>query len=190
MDSAGSPTQPQDLPSDFSSILRTLDNFPVGVYLCDARGLITYFNTAAAKLWGRAPALGNPVDRWCGSFRLWDARSHQPINHDRCWMALAIRDGKPYIGEEIEVERPDGSRWIALAHANPILDSQGKVIGGINMLTDITEAKRAANAQARLSPPGTRSIPRPWTAPSSPGTRKRFACSASPPRRRSGPPSP
>ncbi len=152
MDSDGSTTRQEQVPpADLASIFRALDSIPVGAYTCDVDGLITYFNQAAVRIWGRAPVLGSPVDRWCGSFRLWDARTHELIPHDRCWMALAIREGQPYLGREIEIERPDGTRRMALAHANPIRDEQGRVTGCINLISDITEPKRASDAQARLA---------------------------------------
>src|SRR5438477_2008421 len=100
---------------------RLLDHLPAGAYTCDAEGLITYFNRRAVELWGREPKLNDPADRFCGSFKLF-ATDGTPITHDRCWMALALRDAREYVGQEIVIERPDGSRWTALAHANPLFD--------------------------------------------------------------------
>jgi two-component system, LuxR family, sensor kinase FixL len=47
-----------------------LKKLPAGAYTCDPEGLITYFNQHAVQLWGRAPKLNDPVDRFCGSFKL------------------------------------------------------------------------------------------------------------------------
>jgi PAS domain S-box-containing protein len=66
-------------------------------------------------------------------------------------MAKALQDGKEYNGQEILVERPDGSRWIALAHANPFYHESGHVAGAVNVLLDITERKRAELARAQLA---------------------------------------
>src|SRR5262245_8093782 len=66
-------------------------------------------------------------------------------------MALALRDGKEYNGHEIVVERPDGARLFALAHANPYHDDDGNVRGAVNVLVDITERKRAEEARAFLA---------------------------------------
>ena len=41
-----------------------LEKLPAGAYTCDANGLITYFNQFAVDLWGQAPALNDPVDRY------------------------------------------------------------------------------------------------------------------------------
>jgi hypothetical protein len=43
---------------------RLLEKLPAAAYTCDAEGLITYFNSHAVKLWGRAPTLNDPVDRY------------------------------------------------------------------------------------------------------------------------------
>jgi signal transduction histidine kinase len=115
-----------------------LDKLPAGGYLCDPDGLITHFNEHAVKLWGRAPKLNDPVDRYCGSFRLF-GKDGSPIAHSACWMALALQTGKEYNGEEIIIERPDGSRLTALAHANPIRDDAGELVGAVNVLVDITD---------------------------------------------------
>ena len=119
-----------------------LEKLPAGAYTCDPDGLITYFNPQAERLWGRAPKLNDPVDRFCGSFKLF-ASDGSPIAHDRCWMALALETHREYNEREIVVERPDGRRLTALAHANPIHDGSGKLTGAVNVLVDVTEQKRA-----------------------------------------------
>src|SRR5215210_5834563 len=121
---------------------RLLEKLPAGAYTCDPKGLITYYNQHAVQLWGRAPKLNDPVDRYCGSFKLF-APDGSPIAHDRCWMALALKANEGYNKREIVIERPDGQRLAALAHANPIHDESGKLIGAVNVLVDITERKEA-----------------------------------------------
>ncbi len=125
--------------SHFRSLLETL---PAGAYTCDAEGLITYYNRHAVQLWGRAPKLNDPVDRFCGSFRLFTTDG-LPIAHDQCWMALALKRDRGYNRHEIVIERPNGERLTALAHANPIHDETGKLIGAVNVLVDISDRKRA-----------------------------------------------
>jgi len=119
-----------------------LEELPAGAYTCDPEGLITYFNQHAVRLWGRAPKLNDPEDRFCGSFKLFSVDG-APIDHDRCWMALALKTNEGYNRREIVIERPDGQRLSALAHANPIRDEWGNLIGAVNVLVDITERKSA-----------------------------------------------
>jgi PAS domain S-box-containing protein len=66
-------------------------------------------------------------------------------------MAKALQDGWEYNEEEIVIERPDGSRWTALAHANPFFNGPGRVAGAINVLVDITGRNRAEQALAHLA---------------------------------------
>src|SRR2546430_2546899 len=121
------PAPPQSLLDGGQSLHSVLDGLPAGAYLCDPQGLITYYNSRAVELWGRAPKLNDPADRFCGSFKLVAADGH-PISHDQCWMALALRDCQEYHGQVI-VERPDGRRLTVLAHANPLRDASGQLIG-------------------------------------------------------------
>jgi len=129
---------------------RLLETMPMGAYICDADGLITYFNSNAAEVWGRAPKLNDAVDRYCGSFRLY-ATDGALITHDQCLVALAIKEDKVYEGREVVIERPDGSRLTALAHGYPIHDEGGKLLGAVNMVVDITERKRAEEVTARMA---------------------------------------
>lgn len=118
-----------------------LDKLPAGAYICDPNGLITYYNQRAVEMWGRTPKLNDPADRFCGSFKLFSADG-TPLRHDECWMALALHDNVEYNGHEILIERPDGQRLTALAHANPIHNQLGELIGAVNVLVDINHRKQ------------------------------------------------
>src|SRR4051794_8925406 len=95
--------------SQLESLQALLAKLPAGAYLCDSDGLITYFNDHALRIWGRAPKLNNSIDRFCGSYKLYSSDG-KPIAHDECWMALALKRGKEFNGQEIVIERPDRSR--------------------------------------------------------------------------------
>jgi PAS domain S-box-containing protein len=124
---------------------RLLEHLPAGAYTCDVSGLITYYNERAVELWGRAPRLDHEEDRFCGSFRLFSSDGNA-IRHDQCWMALALQNDEEYNGREILIERPDGTRLAALAHANPIHDESGHLLGAVNVLVDISDRKHAEDA--------------------------------------------
>src|SRR5262249_14443814 len=124
-----------------------LERLPVGAYTCDCEGLITYFNEAAVKIWGRAPKLNDPVDHYCGPFQQF-AADGTPVAHDESWMALALKTGKEWNGQEIVIERPDGTRIWALAHASPIRDHEGQLVGAVNVLVDDSHRRQADETQA------------------------------------------
>jgi PAS domain S-box-containing protein len=123
-----------------------LESLPNGAYACDATGLITYFNRHAAEIWGRAPELRSTADRYCGSWRMF-APGGDEISHDRCAMAECLRDDRACTGNEVVIERPDGSRVAVQVHANPIHDGGGRLTGAVNVFIDVTEQRRT---EARL----------------------------------------
>ena len=66
-------------------------------------------------------------------------------------MAVTLREGRTILGEEIVIERSDGTRRHVLANPEPILNAEGGVVGAINMLVDITERKQAERTLANLA---------------------------------------
>ena len=120
---------------------------PAAIYTTDADGKITYFNQAAVELAGRTPVIGS--DEWCVTWKLYwpDGR---PLPHDECPMAVSLREGRPVRGVEAVAERPDGTRVPFIPYPTPVLDDNGKVVGGINMLVDVSERKQAETQQRIL----------------------------------------
>jgi PAS domain S-box-containing protein len=121
---------------------------PAAVYTTDPTGRITYYNEAAAALWGCRPDLGN--SDWCGSWKLfWPDGRVMP--HDQCPMATAVKQQQAIRGLEAVAERPDGTRVPFLPFPTPIFNASGVFVGAVNMLVDITERKRAEEATQRLA---------------------------------------
>lgn len=114
-----------------------LGAIPAAAYTCDGSGHITYFNPIAEAVWGRAPTLRDAGERYCGSHRLYSTDGVR-IRHEECWMALALLQGRPYHGHAIVIERRDGTRTIGKAHAHPLRNSQGQIVGALNLVADIT----------------------------------------------------
>lgn len=114
-----------------------LEALGVAVYTTDADGAITYFNQAAAELWGRRPALG---EEWCGSWKLFwtDGR---PMAHGECPMAIALHEGRAVRGFTAIAERPDGSRVFFQPYPTPLFNQDGLLIGAVNVLVDVTERR-------------------------------------------------
>ncbi len=128
-----------------SDVLRAL---PAAVYVTDSDGRLTFYNEAAAELWGLHPKLGE--SRWCGSLRLFrpDGR---PMPHDTSPTATALTEGRALRGAEAVAERPDGTRVTFLAYPTPLRDETGTVVGAVNLLIDISERKRDEHATQLLA---------------------------------------
>ena len=128
--------------------MQLLDVLPAAIYVTDAEGRIIYFNDAAAELWGCRPKLHS--DQWCGSWRLFRPDG-EPMPHDQCPMAKALKQKRRIWGEQAIAERPDGSRVPFMAFPTPLHDASGDMIGAVNMLIDVSEHGRAERVGRRLA---------------------------------------
>ena len=126
-----------------------IDNLEVAIYTCNADGLITMYNAAAVRLWGREPEIGK--DLWCGSWKIYELDGITEIPLEMCPMALTLKEGKPVNGHEILIQKPDGERRFVIPYPRPFLDEQGIVTGAINLLVDVTEYKRREQREAHLA---------------------------------------
>ncbi|WP_330999164.1 PAS domain S-box protein [Oryzicola mucosus] len=125
-----------------------LDSLPVAVYTTDRHGKITYYNRAAAEFAGREPEIGK--DEWCVTFRLFTADGKE-LAHDECPMAIALRENRPIRNVEAIAQRPDGTLFPFLPFPTPIRDANGKLVGAVNTLIDLSERKRIDEAGQHLS---------------------------------------
>ncbi|OQW30021.1 MAG: hypothetical protein A4E19_10700 [Nitrospira sp. SG-bin1] len=118
-----------------------VERMPAAMYTIDRDGRITFYNEQAAELWGRRPNLRDREDRFCGSHRLfWPDGTLLP--HDKTPMADAVQHGTVLHGQEIIIERPDGTRRHVIVHIDPLQNAEGHIIGAVNLFTDITARKR------------------------------------------------
>src|SRR5690348_7683365 len=117
-----------------------LEALPAAIYTTDAAGRITYYNEAAAQLWGHHPLLG--TSEWCGSWKLFRPDG-TPLAHADCPMAMALKERRPIRGVEAIAERPDGTRIPFIPYPTPLYDDNGRMVGAVNMLADISDRKHA-----------------------------------------------
>ena len=125
-----------------------LQALPAAVYTTDAAGRITFYNEAAAALWGCRPEIGK--SEFCGSWKLYwpDGR---PMAHGECPMAVSLRERREIRGMEAMAERPDGTMVPFAPYPTLLYDSSGTLIGAVNMLIDIGDRKRADMQAQRLA---------------------------------------
>jgi PAS domain S-box-containing protein len=120
---------------------------PAAIYTTDAAGTITYFNEAAVALTGHEPKVG--VDKWTVGRRHYRPDG-TPLPPEECPMAIALREGRIIRNMEAMVERPDGARVPFIPYPTPLRDAVGNVVGGINMMVDISERKQSETHQRVL----------------------------------------
>ncbi|WP_431145549.1 PAS domain-containing sensor histidine kinase [Pseudomonas alvandae] len=128
-------------PSEYESLVsmgaNALDAIPGAVYLCDRQGWLVRYNSEAATLWGRTPIVGEGGDRFCGSYRLY-LPDGTPLAFEDCPMASALEDGAATRNQEVLIERPDGTRIVALVNIRALKDGHGIIQGAINCFQDVS----------------------------------------------------
>ncbi|MDZ4794590.1 MAG: chemotaxis protein CheB [Bacteroidota bacterium] len=109
---------------------------PAAVYSCDAEGVITFYNEAAVRLWGRHPDITK--DRWSGAYKIFTPDC-SPLAADLSPVAIAIKEGRTIAGQEIIIERPDGTLANVLEYAQPEFGLSGNMNGAVIMGFNNTE---------------------------------------------------
>ena len=145
--SAGTATPDEMLATAIAAVGRgeaatrdALDQLPAAIYTTDVQGRITYFNKACIDFAGRTPELGR--DSWCVTWKLY-TEDGEFLPHDRCPMAVAIKEKKAIRGTAAVAERPDGTRVNFIPYPTPLLDDRGEMIGAVNLLIDVTARKKS-----------------------------------------------
>ena len=129
----------------WQELLRTL---PVAIYMTDAAGWITFYNDAAAALWGIRPAIGKT--RFNGALKLLRPDG-TPLPHEDAPTAVALRERRPVLGETMIAERPDGSRVHVIPHPTPLFNAAGELTGAVNIMFDVTERLASEQTALRLA---------------------------------------
>jgi PAS domain S-box-containing protein len=120
-----------------------LDAMPVPVYLTDSEGKLTYWNSASEEFAGRRPERSK--DRWCVTWKL-TTPNDDALPHDRCPMAIAIREKRAIRGQIAIALLPDKSRKAFMPFPTPLFDEQGALVGALNMLIDVSDQQSEALA--------------------------------------------
>ena len=123
------------------SFQRIVDNLHDGLYLVDRNRVITYWNKAAERISGFAAA--EVIGKSCADNIL----SHVDgkgcaLCTGVCPLAETMCDGR-LRRADIYLHHKDGHRIPVAVRASPLTDEAGRVVGGIELFTDISH--RAAS---------------------------------------------
>lgn len=117
-----------------------LQQMPAGVIIADApTGRLVMSNDMVEEIW-RQPALDadtiQEYARYTG-FHL----DGTPLVPDEWPLARALSTGEVVTGEEVLIERGDGTRGIIANSAAPIYDEAANIVAGVVVFQDVTERK-------------------------------------------------
>ena len=111
------------------------------ITVCDDGGRFTFANAAARRMALRDPE-GTTLDI---TPEVWGTAHYPdggPIPREEWSISRALR-GETTVGREARMVRPDGSHYDVLISAAPLNNADGKLVGAVAGLLDITEHKRA-----------------------------------------------
>jgi signal transduction histidine kinase/PAS domain-containing protein len=129
---------------------------PAGVLVADVpSGRVILSNARAEGLWGRTLPPANQVS----DYAMWGGldRAGRPLAPEDWPLARAVLRGETVRGEEIALERRDGTRITIGMSAAPILDSQGRRLAAVATVEDVT-ASRAQEARQAFIEEATRAL--------------------------------
>lgn len=135
-------------PEGKSALHAALDAIPAAIYVTDSEGTITFYNQECVELAGRTPALGE--DKWCVTWKLF-TMDGDPLPHNQCPMARAIREQRPLRGTKAIAERPDGTRFVFVPYPTPLFDGAGKLSGAVNLLVEAPAATKSEYFRAQAN---------------------------------------
>jgi PAS domain S-box-containing protein len=126
----------------------TLASIGDGVISTDAEGRVTYLNEVAEALtgWTQAEAKGRPLE---DLFHIVNEETRQPAENPAL---KALQEGVVVgLANHTVLIAKDGTERPIDDSAAPMLDESGEPVGVVLVFRDVTERRRAEEAQARLA---------------------------------------
>jgi PAS domain S-box-containing protein len=125
-------------------LLAVVEAMPVGVSVVRPDGALVHNNRALLRIWrgNRRSMSLDEYGEWAGFHP--DGRRYTA---DEWPMARTVRTGEVVAGEEIAIERFDGTRGTISLSSAQIVDQDGQLLGVVGVVTDITEEHEAVAAR-------------------------------------------
>lgn len=115
---------------------------PAAVFIARTDGAILRANAAAELVWGKPLPLPGTIADYA-EFKAWWPQTGERVAAEEWALARALKEKKPILADVVEIERfGDGERRFLLNSASPVLDADGRLIGGVVAATDITDQLR------------------------------------------------
>ncbi|MFF5291801.1 ATP-binding protein [Paractinoplanes globisporus] len=131
----------QELDDEHTFLQALLDSLDTGVAACDSGGRLTFFNRALREVHGRDAARGESGETWAQAYDLYAPDGRTPLRPDEVPLSRAYA-GESVRGQQLVVNAPAGPRRF-VTNARPIDTADGRRLGAVVAMHDITEAHRA-----------------------------------------------
>lgn len=126
-----------------------LQQMPAGVIIAEApSGQLIMGNDQVEAIWRRPYIEAQSIEQYTQYPGFYPDGNR--LSPDEWPLARTIRTGEVITGEEIIIERGDGTRGVIANSAAPIVDSEGKIVAGVVIFQDVTQRKRIEGERDRL----------------------------------------
>jgi signal transduction histidine kinase len=126
-----------------------LDTLPMGIEVRFRDSEEREANFHTARIWRVRRPEDLPLDLAAYSGRF--ASTGRPVGQDEWPISRALLKGEEVMGEELQIDRFDGTTGHILASGAPFFDQKGKVIGAITALIDVSEHRGMEQIMQRQS---------------------------------------
>ncbi|HBD08898.1 MAG TPA: hypothetical protein DCZ69_11615 [Syntrophobacteraceae bacterium] len=117
-----------------------LENTEAGIVACDANGVLSLFNRRSRELHG-LPQKPIPADQWAECYDLYLPDGRTPMRKEDVPLFRALQ-GKRVMNEEIMIIPRKGEPKTLLASGQLIKDKEGRSLGAVASMHDITDRKK------------------------------------------------
>ncbi len=117
-----------------------LEQVEVGIVACDAEGRVVLHNPTFASF-HTTPVAGQSLEEWLSSHQIFKADGITPQPSTEAPLARALR-GEPVRNHEYAVLSEDGELEFRRASGTRLVDADGRVVGAVVALHDVTEQRR------------------------------------------------
>ena len=124
-----------------------LESLSEGIAACDEKGKLSLFNNTTRQLHGLDEEK-LPPEKWAQHYDLFlaDGKTRMSVDQIPLFRAYA---GEKVVQEELVIAPKNDQRRIVLCNGQPILRSDGKKLGAVIAMRDITEQKAKETALAK-----------------------------------------
>ncbi|UTW06120.1 PAS domain S-box protein [Pseudomonas benzenivorans] len=124
---------------------RLLEALAVGVVACDAQGRLTLFNDTARQ-WHGTDISQLPSEQWSEHYDLFQADGQTPLSSDNIPLLCALRGERVRAAPISIVAKGQAPRLVSV-NADPLYAPDGRQLGAVAVMHDITEHKRIERLQ-------------------------------------------
>ncbi|TMW73411.1 two-component system sensor histidine kinase NtrB [Alteribacter natronophilus] len=118
-----------------------INSLPIGVLIVDAEGNFCFINEHVYRAWGADPA-SNTSASVHESYTGWWRDTGERVEDNDWAVVRALTSGESSFGEVIDILRFDGQKGAILNSAVPVKDHEGRIIGAIVTISDITHIRK------------------------------------------------